>query len=162
MPSVVRLKTIDAVCMPVSDLGVIGGVRRSFLLKCGSRPSADLSAWSRALTRALEPDESEPRLEHGAACRAARARRPPRRPSTNDDGESRTRPRRGRGRRRRGRDELAAEAAPSRRQDPLKLYVRQIGDGRLLTSGEERELARRKDLGDEAAKRQLIESISAS
>jgi len=42
--------------------------------------------------------------------------------------------------------------------DPLKLYVRQIGDGRLLTPAEERELARRKDLGDEAAKRQLIES----
>ena len=42
--------------------------------------------------------------------------------------------------------------------DPLKLYVRQIGDGRLLTPAEERELARRKDLGDEAAKRKLIES----
>ena len=42
--------------------------------------------------------------------------------------------------------------------DPLKLYVRQIGDGRLLTPAEERELARRKDAGDEAAKRKLIES----
>jgi RNA polymerase primary sigma factor len=42
--------------------------------------------------------------------------------------------------------------------DPLKLYVRQLGDGRLLTPSEERELARRKDLGDEAAKRRLIES----
>ena len=42
--------------------------------------------------------------------------------------------------------------------DPLKLYVRQIGDGRLLTPAEERELARRKDLGDDAAKRKLIES----
>jgi RNA polymerase primary sigma factor len=41
--------------------------------------------------------------------------------------------------------------------DPLKLYVRQIGDGRLLTAAEERELARRKDLGDEQAKRRLIE-----
>jgi len=41
--------------------------------------------------------------------------------------------------------------------DPLKLYVRQIGDGRLLTPAEERELARRKDLGDERAKRRLIE-----
>jgi RNA polymerase primary sigma factor len=41
--------------------------------------------------------------------------------------------------------------------DPLKLYVRQIGDGRLLTASEERELARRKDLGDELAKRRLIE-----
>jgi RNA polymerase primary sigma factor len=43
-------------------------------------------------------------------------------------------------------------------QDPLKLYVRQIGDGRLLTRAEERELARRKDEGDEEAKRKLIES----
>jgi RNA polymerase primary sigma factor len=42
-------------------------------------------------------------------------------------------------------------------QDPLKLYVRQIGDGPLLTPREERELARRKDEGDEAAKRRLIE-----
>jgi RNA polymerase primary sigma factor len=42
--------------------------------------------------------------------------------------------------------------------DPLKLYVRQIGDGRLLTVNEERELARRKDAGDEAAKRRLIEA----
>src|SRR5438105_12046608 len=42
--------------------------------------------------------------------------------------------------------------------DPLKLYVRSIGDGRLLTRDEERELARRKDAGDEAAKRRLIES----
>src|SRR5438105_1044810 len=42
--------------------------------------------------------------------------------------------------------------------DPLKLYVRQIGDGRLLTRDEERELARRKDEGDDAAKRRLIES----
>jgi RNA polymerase primary sigma factor len=43
-------------------------------------------------------------------------------------------------------------------QDPLKLYVRAIGDGRLLTPGEERELARRKDEGDEIARRKLIES----
>ena len=43
-------------------------------------------------------------------------------------------------------------------QDPLKLYVRAIGDGRLLTPVEERELARRKDEGDELAKRKLIES----
>jgi RNA polymerase primary sigma factor len=41
--------------------------------------------------------------------------------------------------------------------DPLKLYVRQIGDGPLLTPQEERDLARRKDAGDEAAKRRLIE-----
>ncbi|MFN8186849.1 MAG: sigma-70 family RNA polymerase sigma factor [Gaiellales bacterium] len=43
-------------------------------------------------------------------------------------------------------------------QDPLKLYVRQIGGGPLLTAAEERELARRKDAGDDAAKRKLIES----
>src|SRR5215831_4539895 len=42
--------------------------------------------------------------------------------------------------------------------DPLKLYVRQLGDGRLLTPSEERELARRKDMGDDEAKRRLIES----
>jgi RNA polymerase primary sigma factor len=42
--------------------------------------------------------------------------------------------------------------------DPLKLYVRQLGDGRLLTPSEERELARRKDMGDEQAKKRLIES----
>ena len=33
--------------------------------------------------------------------------------------------------------------------DPLNLYVRQLGEGRLLTRSEERELARRKDMGDE-------------
>jgi RNA polymerase primary sigma factor len=53
--------------------------------------------------------------------------------------------------------EEAEESAPQT-QDPLKLYVRQIGDGRLLTATEERELARRKDEGDEAAKRRLIEA----
>jgi RNA polymerase primary sigma factor len=50
------------------------------------------------------------------------------------------------------------EAASSPETDPLRLYVRQIGDGRLLTPGEERELARRKDEGDEDAKRKLIQS----
>src|SRR3954469_3747399 len=51
-----------------------------------------------------------------------------------------------------------AEARPEpQTADPLKLYVRQIGDGRLLTPAEERELARLKDEGDEAAKRRLIE-----
>ncbi len=59
-----------------------------------------------------------------------------------DDAESRERP------------DLAGPSA----DDPLKLYVRQIGDGRLLTPAEERELARRKDDGDDAAKRRLIES----
>src|SRR5437763_567222 len=52
-------------------------------------------------------------------------------------------------------DDVKEAAAPT--QDPPKLYVRQIGDGRLLTPAEERELARRKDEGDEAAKRRLIE-----
>ena len=52
--------------------------------------------------------------------------------------------------------ERADLAGPSP-DDPLKLYVRQIGDGRLLTPAQERELARRKDLGDEEAKRKLIE-----
>ncbi|HKT44556.1 MAG TPA: sigma-70 family RNA polymerase sigma factor [Gaiellaceae bacterium] len=42
--------------------------------------------------------------------------------------------------------------------DPLKLYIRSIGDGRLLTREEERELARRKDAGDEFAKKRLIEA----
>ena len=50
-----------------------------------------------------------------------------------------------------------AEAA-GQVQDPLKLYVRAIGDGRLLTAVEERELARLKDEGDEGARRKLIES----
>jgi RNA polymerase primary sigma factor len=53
------------------------------------------------------------------------------------------------------REDVLDRAAPV--QDPLKLYVNQIGDGRLLTSVEERELARRKDEGDEEAKKQLIE-----
>ena len=54
-------------------------------------------------------------------------------------------------------DEAALEAATTATQDPLKLYVRQIGNGRLLTHAEERELARRKDEGDEDAKSRLIE-----
>ena len=55
-------------------------------------------------------------------------------------------------------EELAALEVVVETQDPLKLYVRQIGDGPLLTPAEERELARRKDEGDEDAKRKLIES----
>ena len=54
-------------------------------------------------------------------------------------------------------DEPEDEESEPQLRDPLKLYVRQIGDGRLLTRDEERELARRKDAGDEAAKRRLIE-----
>ena len=56
------------------------------------------------------------------------------------------------------RREAAEAAAASATQDPLKLYVRAIGDGPLLTPAEERELARRKDEGDEEAKKKLIES----
>ncbi|MGZ4281716.1 MAG: sigma-70 family RNA polymerase sigma factor [Gaiellaceae bacterium] len=55
-------------------------------------------------------------------------------------------------------EETEVEVTEPQTADPLKLYVRQIGDGRLLTPGEERELARLKDEGDEAAKRKLIES----
>jgi RNA polymerase primary sigma factor len=54
------------------------------------------------------------------------------------------------------RDTKTGQAAET--QDPLKLYVRAIGDGPLLTAAQERELARRKDLGDESAKRRLVES----
>ena len=52
--------------------------------------------------------------------------------------------------------DMAEAAGPI--QDPLKLYVRAIGDGRLLTAVEERELARLKDEGDDGARRKLIES----
>ena len=55
-------------------------------------------------------------------------------------------------------EEAEVEETEPQTADPLKLYVRQIGDGRLLTPQEEREIARRKDMGDEAAKRKLIES----
>jgi RNA polymerase primary sigma factor len=55
-------------------------------------------------------------------------------------------------------DELEALETAAVSQDPLKLYVRSIGGGPLLTRLEERELARRKDAGDEAAKQKLIES----
>jgi RNA polymerase nonessential primary-like sigma factor len=54
-------------------------------------------------------------------------------------------------------EELEALESAVAAQDPLKLYVRSIGGGPLLTRAEERELARRKDAGDEAAKRRLIE-----
>ena len=55
-------------------------------------------------------------------------------------------------------DAEPADEPASQLDDPLKLYIRSIGDGRLLTREEERELARRKDAGDEAAKKQLIEA----
>ncbi|HEY2542398.1 MAG TPA: sigma-70 family RNA polymerase sigma factor [Gaiellaceae bacterium] len=57
-----------------------------------------------------------------------------------------------------GDDVETAEEPASQLDDPLKLYIRSIGDGRLLTREEERELARRKDAGDEAAKKRLIEA----
>src|SRR5438094_8506593 len=56
-------------------------------------------------------------------------------------------------------DEDAAPAAKAEAtQDPLKLYVRAIGDGPLLTPAEERELARRKDEGDEEAQQKPTEA----
>jgi RNA polymerase primary sigma factor len=55
-------------------------------------------------------------------------------------------------------EELEALESAVVAQDPLKLYVRSIGGGPLLTRQEERELARRKDAGDEDAKRKLIEA----
>jgi RNA polymerase primary sigma factor len=57
-----------------------------------------------------------------------------------------------------GEEDIPAAARAETTQDPLKLYVRAIGDGPLLTPAEERELARRKDEGDEEAKKKLIES----
>jgi RNA polymerase primary sigma factor len=57
-----------------------------------------------------------------------------------------------------GDDDAKPAAEAEATQDPLKLYVRAIGDGPLLTPAEERELARRKDEGDEEAKKKLIES----
>ncbi len=47
--------------------------------------------------------------------------------------------------------------APSEEVDPLRTYVRQIGNGRLLTAAEEVHLARLKDRGDLAAKARLVE-----
>jgi RNA polymerase primary sigma factor len=51
--------------------------------------------------------------------------------------------------------DLAEGTAPA--VDLLHTYVRQIGDGALLTHAEELDLARRKDLGDEHAKARLVE-----
>jgi RNA polymerase primary sigma factor len=55
-------------------------------------------------------------------------------------------------------DEPDDHDSPEQTRDPLRLYVSQIGNGRLLTAAEERELGRRKDLGDADARRRLIES----
>src|SRR4029077_6720588 len=57
-----------------------------------------------------------------------------------------------------GEEDAAPAAKAEATRDPLKLYVRAIGDGPLLTPAEERELARLKDEGDEEAKKKLIES----
>jgi RNA polymerase primary sigma factor len=80
--------------------------------------------------RASEPAEDQPKLELVPALDEPEVEAPPK-------------------------DEFDA-AGPT--QDPLKLYLRQIGDGRLLTAAEERELAQRKDAGDQEAKRRLIEA----
>src|SRR3954451_9144131 len=55
-------------------------------------------------------------------------------------------------------DEREALESAVAAHDPLKLYVRSIGGGPLLTAAEERELAQRKDAGDENAKRRLVEA----
>jgi RNA polymerase primary sigma factor len=49
-------------------------------------------------------------------------------------------------------------ATPAPTNDPLRLYVRQMGDEPLLSRAEECDLARRKDAGDQEAKQKLIES----
>ena len=54
-------------------------------------------------------------------------------------------------------DELDLREASAPAIDLLHTYVRQIGDGALLTHAEELDLARRKDQGDEAAKQRLVE-----
>ena len=55
-------------------------------------------------------------------------------------------------------EELDLTDAPAPAVDLLHTYVRQIGDGALLTRAEELELARRKDRGDLEAKRRLVEA----
>jgi len=51
----------------------------------------------------------------------------------------------------------SANVARTETMDPLKLYIRQMGERPVLTREQERELARRKDEGDEEARRELIE-----
>src|SRR5204863_4135389 len=51
--------------------------------------------------------------------------------------------------------DLVESSAPA--VDLLHAYGRRIGDGALLTNEEELDLARRKDMGDEAAKARLVE-----
>ena len=51
----------------------------------------------------------------------------------------------------------AEHVAPAEEVDLLRTYVRQIGNGRLLTAREEAALAKRKDTGDLQAKARLVE-----
>jgi RNA polymerase primary sigma factor len=93
---------------------------------------------------AVEPRlELVPEVEDGEETEAEEAEEAEGVEETEDDGEDEG-------------DTPVAKAEAT--QDPLKLYVRAIGDGPLLTPAEERELARRKDEGDEEAKKKLIES----
>jgi RNA polymerase primary sigma factor len=93
---------------------------------------------------AVEPRlELVPEVEDGEETEAEEAAEAEEVEETEDDGEDEG-------------DTPVAKAEAT--QDPLKLYVRAIGDGPLLTPAEERELARRKDEGDEEAKKKLIES----
>src|SRR5579884_1211846 len=110
--------------------GKLTGLRHSLHLKLGS-PPADRGSVEHPLPDAALERDPDSELDHPAEL------------EEEEDDEP----------------ENAALSEDERLQtaDPLKLYVRQIGDGRLLTAAEERELARRKDLGDERAKRRLIE-----
>src|SRR5262249_60455312 len=58
-------------------------------------------------------------------------------------------------------EEEEADAPDARRaettQDPLKLYVRAIGDGPLLAPSEQRALPRRREEGDQEAEKKQIE-----
>ncbi|HUZ84635.1 MAG TPA: sigma-70 family RNA polymerase sigma factor, partial [Gaiellales bacterium] len=55
------------------------------------------------------------------------------------------------------REELDTTQGTAATVDLLHTYVRQIGDGALLSHAEELELARRKDRGDQEAKARLVE-----
>ena len=54
--------------------------------------------------------------------------------------------------------ELDLTDAPAPAVDLLHTYVRQIGDGALLTHAQELELARLKDMGHQWAKDRLVEA----
>jgi RNA polymerase primary sigma factor len=55
-------------------------------------------------------------------------------------------------------DEGREGVEPSGHEDALRFYVRSVGNAPLLTADEERKLCRRKDEGDQEARRRLIES----